>query len=195
MTTITTLALKLARRASGPAAALLVGAAAVGFVAKELWDRTVLVTPREVDAAAEQPEDLDQAALEVGPRVPTVAALGFARVTESSFVRYWARMLRYELNYPNAATDANRLAAHARLNRLWEDDAPQLRKCDRARYAARVVALALIPDRAEVEAAQTLACPAANARRRDVAVPVTRRIALVGYTLYEERARPQDFSK
>lgn len=181
--------------ASHISAILILVVVAVSVCVYWIWDDGTLVKRWMVERATELPEVADETGLTLGPRAPTVPRQGLTPATESMFVQHWARMLRYEMNYPASVSEATRMAAHARLARLWDDDAPQLRKVDRARYAARVVGLSMLPDAAEVDTARFVASDAATERRRDVALPVTRRWSLFGYTLFEVRKKAQDFTK
>lgn len=93
----------------------------------------------------------------------------------AKFVRYWARILRSEMNYPRVFNEANRLVACNKLDEIWRTMMPTLRKSEIARYKHAVVARSFIPSIEEIKEAAIVRSEAAEMRRLDLDQPVIRR--------------------
>lgn len=88
--------------------------------------------------------------------------------SESAFVMYWSRRLRYEMRYPTKPTEANKLVAHSRLAMLWDSPECRITVETKVRYSNRIVCASFVPSLAEIEDSQVCHSIYADKQRDDI---------------------------
>lgn len=141
------------------------------------WIRNIWLSKNrgvDLQAIADVPITISQGApnCDVVPVIRMSTGQAIDPDHESKFIRYWGRILRAEMSYPSSRNKATQMAALYKLDKLWAEHVPTLRKIDKARYMHRVVAFSLVPSISEIRSAEIMHSEGNSERLYDLVNPV-----------------------